>query len=145
VKLERTAYVLVVVGTGFAISSAFGSPPLNRIQALVACVMVFTAIGIDLWAIKRGRRPHKYLSTGCLHDEHEYCQGRTGLAGSKTPAQCKFCEAPCRCHCHKGYAVKPTFEDGAQKFFANAADLTEDEMQAYRDRWDAVHGKGEGE
>lgn len=108
-KLERTAYVLVVVGTGFAISSAFGSPPLNRIQALVAAVMVFTAIAIDLWTIKHRPQP----------------------------------------------SGKPTFEDGAQAFFTNAADpdyviradrkLTEDEMQAYRDRWDAVHGKGEGE
>lgn len=43
---------------------------------------------------------HQYLSTGCLHGEHAYCQGRTGQAGAKTPAQCKFCAEPCICTCH---------------------------------------------
>ncbi len=54
--------------------------------------------------------PHDYLSTGCLHGDmvlpdgrtgHEYCRGGTGRAGAKTPAQCKFCCAPCRCECHR--------------------------------------------
>lgn len=44
---------------------------------------------------------HDYLSTGCLHGEHEYCQNSTGAAGAKTPAECKFCKAPCRCACHQ--------------------------------------------
>jgi hypothetical protein len=44
--------------------------------------------------------PHRYLSTGCLHGEHGYCQSSTGLAGAKTPARCKFCKAPCLCPCH---------------------------------------------
>jgi hypothetical protein len=43
---------------------------------------------------------HDYLSTGCLHGEHAYCQGKTGQAGAKKPAQCKFCEAKCLCDCH---------------------------------------------
>ncbi|URN11327.1 hypothetical protein LUW77_03280 [Streptomyces radiopugnans] len=43
---------------------------------------------------------HVYLSTGCLHGQHGYCQGKNGLAGPKTPAQCKFCAAPCVCDCH---------------------------------------------
>jgi hypothetical protein len=43
---------------------------------------------------------HSYLSTGCLHGEHGYCQSNTGAAGAKIPAQCKFCAAPCRCRCH---------------------------------------------
>ncbi|MFF0277490.1 hypothetical protein [Streptomyces sp. NPDC004330] len=52
---------------------------------------------------------HDYLSTGCLHGDtvlpdgrtgHQYCQGHTGQAGAKQPAQCKFCSAPCRCACH---------------------------------------------
>lgn len=43
---------------------------------------------------------HRYLSTGCLHGHHAYCQGRTGQAGAKKPAACKFCAAPCRCACH---------------------------------------------
>lgn len=43
---------------------------------------------------------HWYLSTGCLHSEHGYCQGKTGKAGAKTPAKCKFCGASCQCDCH---------------------------------------------
>lgn len=45
---------------------------------------------------------HDYLATGCLHGHHDYCQGKTGQAGAKTPAQCKFCAAACRCRCHAG-------------------------------------------
>jgi hypothetical protein len=54
---------------------------------------------------------HVYLSTGCLHGDmqlpdgrtgHEYCQGKTGAAGAKRPAVCKFCQAPCQCACHQG-------------------------------------------
>lgn len=44
---------------------------------------------------------HIYLSTGCLHGKHGYCQSATGAAGAKTPASCKFCAAPCRCSCHR--------------------------------------------
>lgn len=44
---------------------------------------------------------HRYLSTGCLHGEHAYCQGKTGRSGAKAPAQCKFCAAPCTCPCHQ--------------------------------------------
>jgi hypothetical protein len=43
---------------------------------------------------------HVYLSTGCLHGEHAYCQAKTGQTGSKTPATCKFDAAPCVCRCH---------------------------------------------
>lgn len=52
---------------------------------------------------------HEHLSTGCLHGDmvlpdgrtgHEYCQGDTGHAGSKRPAECKFCGARCICPCH---------------------------------------------
>ncbi|ONK10360.1 hypothetical protein STBA_10820 [Streptomyces sp. MP131-18] len=49
--------------------------------------------------------PHDYLSTGCLHGRHDYCQNREGQAGSKTPATCKFCEAKCTCPCHQGGAA----------------------------------------
>lgn len=52
------------------------------------------------WDILAEDGNHRYLSTSCLHNEHEYCQSNTGLAGAKTPAQCKFCEAPCICPCH---------------------------------------------
>ncbi|MFJ1993002.1 hypothetical protein [Streptomyces asiaticus] len=44
---------------------------------------------------------HVYLSTGCLHGEHGYCQKHTGLSGAKTPAVCKFCKSPCVCSCHR--------------------------------------------
>lgn len=43
---------------------------------------------------------HRYLSTGCLHDDHRYCQAMTGQQGEKRPGQCKFCGAPCICPCH---------------------------------------------
>jgi hypothetical protein len=43
---------------------------------------------------------HRYLSTGCLHGEHGYCQSNTGSQGQKTPAVCKFCSSPCVCSCH---------------------------------------------
>lgn len=44
--------------------------------------------------------PHRYLSTGCLHGEHDYCRGMTGMQGAKRPGQCKFCDARCVCPCH---------------------------------------------
>jgi len=47
---------------------------------------------------------HTYLSTACLHGEHDYCNSYTGAAGQKRPAECKFCGAPCRCAepgCHR--------------------------------------------
>jgi hypothetical protein len=43
---------------------------------------------------------HVYLSTGCLHGQHDYCSNVDGIAGLKKPAQCKFCTAPCHCPCH---------------------------------------------
>jgi hypothetical protein len=44
---------------------------------------------------------HVYLSTGCLHGEHGYCQANTGSNGTKVPASCKFCAAACVCPCHR--------------------------------------------
>lgn len=49
---------------------------------------------------------HAYLSTGCLHGEHGYCQAHTGLSGAKTPGQCKFCGAKCQCPCHGSTTAK---------------------------------------
>lgn len=45
---------------------------------------------------------HEYLSTGCLHGLHDYCESfvATDVAGrtfTRNPARCKFCEAPCIC------------------------------------------------
>lgn len=50
---------------------------------------------------------HVYLSTGCLHGQHAYCQNVDGIAGLKKPAQCKFCTAPCVCGCHGAEAPQP--------------------------------------
>lgn len=44
---------------------------------------------------------HAYLSTGCLHGEHDYCKGNVGSNGAKIPGQCKFCGARCQCPCHQ--------------------------------------------
>jgi hypothetical protein len=43
---------------------------------------------------------HRYLSTGCRHGEHGYCQSNTGSQGDKRPAECKFCGSKCVCSCH---------------------------------------------
>lgn len=50
--------------------------------------------------------PHAYLSTSCFHGEHGYCQSIDGydVDGDpfrKIPGQCKFCDAPCNCSCHR--------------------------------------------
>ena len=45
--------------------------------------------------------PHIYLSTGCYHGDHAYCQNMTGLNGAKRPASCKKCGARCICPCHQ--------------------------------------------
>lgn len=47
-----------------------------------------------------GGKPHIYLSTGCLHGQHDYCQCATGQQGEKRPGRCKFCDARCICPCH---------------------------------------------
>lgn len=56
---------------------------------------------------------HVYLSTGCLHEDHAYCQGMTGLAGKKRPGECKFCGAKCVCGCHR--PPERSFSDGEQQ------------------------------
>lgn len=43
---------------------------------------------------------HHYLSTGCFHGKHDYCNSMTGYQGAKRPARCKFCDAKCLCACH---------------------------------------------
>lgn len=43
---------------------------------------------------------HLYLSTGCLHHDHAYCNNMTGLNGAKRPGECKHCGARCICACH---------------------------------------------
>lgn len=69
-----------------------------------------TATGEPSWAWS-GSRPepvttHVYLSTGCFHGDHVYCQsGVRGDGGTKRPGRCKFCDARCICSCHSRSAV----------------------------------------
>lgn len=71
--------------------------------------MTFSARWLAAWwtlaGLVTGR--HLYLSTGCLHGDHDYCAGRAGTAGVKRPAECKFCRAGCRCRCHRGRKGRP--------------------------------------
>lgn len=60
------------------------------------------------YATRRRHRTHHYLSTGCLHGEHAYCQGKTGQAGAKVPTKCKFCDAHCQCPCHQEAPIAAT-------------------------------------
>jgi len=64
---------------------------------------------------------HRYLSTGCLHGEHAYCQRPTSPFGMKVPAQCKFCAAPCICDCHG-----QKFEEGRTYREGGATDTPRD-------------------
>lgn len=50
---------------------------------------------------------HDYISTSCLHGEHEHCRSAVNAAGGeKTPGTCKFCTAVCRCsECDHGGTV----------------------------------------
>ncbi len=42
-----------------------------------------------------------YLSTACLHGNHDYCNQSTRVDGTaKQPGQCKFCPSKCVCDCH---------------------------------------------
>jgi hypothetical protein len=61
--------------------------------------------------------PHVYLSTGCYHKDHAYCQSMTGLNGAKRPASCKKCGARCICPCHQ--QTEPLVHIGGR---ANAED-----------------------
>jgi hypothetical protein len=51
--------------------------------------------------------PHVYLSTGCLHGHHDYCNCMVGVTGEKRPGRCKFCDAPCTCECHRISDLSP--------------------------------------
>ena len=59
---------------------------------------------------------HAYLSTSCLHDDHGYCQAKTGRVGAKTPAVCKFCDDACVCSCH--HQPPRTFDQGVEALSA---------------------------
>jgi hypothetical protein len=65
---------------------------------VIGCLLGVLAVALTRLAHRLGT--HQYLSTGCLHGEHGYCQNKTGKAGAKQPASCKWCRAACRCSCH---------------------------------------------
>ncbi|MGW0837504.1 hypothetical protein [Streptomyces prunicolor] len=68
-----------------------GPGPASAVQAVVDRLR--TALG-------QPDGEHTYLSTGCLHGDHDYCKSMTGLNGAKRPASCKKCGAACICGCH---------------------------------------------
>lgn len=68
-----------------------------------------------------GPAGHLYLSTGCFHGQHGYCQSNTGQNGGKLPAQCKFCQAPCLCRCHQGDKEAGIAEPTVQRTHSPAA------------------------
>lgn len=51
-------------------------------------------------AALEGDGAHVYLSTGCRHNDHDYCTSMVGVQGEKRPGVCKFCDARCVCPCH---------------------------------------------
>lgn len=115
--LNAAGYWLPIEGQ-HAIADAIANLPIgvteNRTLAVRAAIHIADDHDVTDW--QRGYRAcaervlaaldeqpaasHHYLSTGCLHGQHDYCQNKTGIAGPKRPAQCKFCAAPCRCACH---------------------------------------------
>lgn len=52
---------------------------------------------------------HVYISTACLHGEHEHCRSTVNAAGGpKTPGTCKWCSAVCQCAVCSHTAPEPT-------------------------------------
>ncbi|WP_055563645.1 hypothetical protein [Streptomyces atriruber] len=64
----------------------------------------FWLLGTAHWLAGR----HLYLSTGCQHGDHEYCQteARRYDGTVKIPGQCKFCQSLCICRCHSERAER---------------------------------------
>lgn len=61
----------------------------------------FKGSRLDMAACLAPASEHVYFSTGCLHNDHEYCKSMTGLNGAKRPGTCKTCRAQCICPCHQ--------------------------------------------
>lgn len=73
--------------------------PVSAVSHAVANVLRHHLGNVSVVAEDRTEK-HVYLSTGCLHDNHEYCQSMTGIQGSKRGGKCKHCDAQCVCTCH---------------------------------------------
>ncbi|MHB9756477.1 hypothetical protein ACYBSK_19040 [Streptomyces sp. BYX5S] len=67
----------------------------------VAALLTYLQVRALSSGVSGGRTGHEYLSTGCLHNQHHYCQSMTGYQGEKRPGRCKFCDARCVCSCHQ--------------------------------------------
>lgn len=73
--------------------------PDRSVQA--ADETVWTWSGSEPFEPQTPTPAHHYLSTGCFHGEHAYCQSSVRADGQpKFPGQCKFCDARCICVCH---------------------------------------------
>lgn len=72
----------------------------ENVVALAAIAVSLIAVALSEMFRRRLRGGHRYLSTGCLHGRHDYCKNTEGRAGTKRPAECKFCQAKCLCSCH---------------------------------------------
>lgn len=74
---------------------------------MIATLTGRIAVALTRFAYRHGH--HTYLSTGCLHGDHAYCQtqARRYDGTTKTAAVCKFCDegddhgGHCVCHCHQ--------------------------------------------
>ena len=77
------------------------SGPLEDVDALAALRNVRALVSGYSSVPPHG--DHEYLSTGCRHGNHAYCQDTEGAVGPKVPGQCKFCESPCVCACHRPF------------------------------------------
>lgn len=85
---------------------------------------------------------HIYLSTACLHKNHEYCRSYEGYAGLKTPAQCKFCQAPCVCDCHEAEpAGRPSVSALVDQEIWNDPEGQRAAIERLMAEWEAVHGR----
>jgi hypothetical protein len=51
------------------------------------------ALAVRLTVAAHRLGTHVYLSTGCLHGQHDYCRSNTGLS--------ELCETSCACRCHR--------------------------------------------
>lgn len=108
-RFSRTAYALLLsvaaIAQGVAMAPAIQRDDLGVLIPLLISLAAIMAV--FLLNYRASCAEGHYLSSSCYHavevgqrNLHSYCKSHTGLSGAKKPAQCKFCEAPCRCHCH---------------------------------------------
>lgn len=68
-------------------------------EAIFGSVYLDALIDLTLVSVLDGHPA--YLSTGCLHGQHEHCRCTVNVEGDpKVPGRCKFCTSECICPCH---------------------------------------------